>query len=342
MSEELGALSTKQLSIGYRLKGGREAVVASRLSLELKRGELVCLLGPNGVGKSTLIRTLAGMDEPLSGRLDLDGVDVRVLTPRQRARMVSVVLTENVPVGMLSAYALVALGRHPHTRWTGNLSVTDRERIGWALRAVGAEALSDRQVGELSDGERQKIMIARALAQDASILLLDEPTAFVDLPRRVELMRILTDLAHREGIAVLLSSHDLELSLRCADKLWLMGAEGTILEGSPEGLALSGQIAAAFASDALDWDSEQGNFRLHRDSVFSARVEGEGEAALWTRRALSRIGFGISEAEHPRLEVSIAQNGEIVEWQAAMDGRVCECASMENLIAWIQSNLDRE
>lgn len=336
MRTEASLLETERLSIGYRLKGGRESLVARTLSLELKRGELVCLLGPNGVGKSTLIRTLAGLDEPLSGRIDLDGQDVRSLSPRQRARMVSVVLTENVAVGMLSAYALVALGRHPHTRWTGNLLAEDRERIEWALRAVGAEDLADRQVGELSDGERQKVMIARALAQDASVLLLDEPTAFVDLPRRVELMRILSDLAHRDGIAVLLSSHDLELALRCADKLWLMGAGGAIQVGSPEGLALNGQIAAVFASDSLDWDSEQGNFRLHREAKFSARVFGEGEAALWTRRALSRIGFGFSEADGPSLEVRIIRNEGKISWRVRAGDRARDCPSLDALIEWVQ------
>ena len=182
------------------------------------------------------------MQAPLSGQIQLSGRPLSAIAPRERARAVSVVLTETVPPGMMDAYSLVSIGRHPYSGWFGGLSRHDKERIDWALSAVGASSLASRQVAELSDGERQKISIARALAQEAKLMLLDEPTAFLDLPRRVELMSILRNLAHRENLALLLSTHDLDLALRFADRLWLMTSEGTLIQGAPEALAMNGQF----------------------------------------------------------------------------------------------------
>ena len=158
-------ITAKQLSIGYQ-HSAVETIVASGLDCSLRGGEFVCLLGPNGAGKSTLIRTLAGMQKPLAGELRLSGKVMRDIASRERARAVSVVLTEAMPSGMMDAYSLVSLGRHPYSGWFGGLTGQDRERIDWSIDAVGARPLANRQVSELSDGERQKISIARALAQE--------------------------------------------------------------------------------------------------------------------------------------------------------------------------------
>ncbi|MEZ4635407.1 MAG: ABC transporter ATP-binding protein [Caldilineaceae bacterium] len=197
-------LETKHLTIGYRHAGRADVVVSHDLDLRLRRGELVCLLGPNGAGKSTLMRTLAGLQPALGGSILLDGDAPGDLTAREMARRLSIVLTERVDVGNLSAQELVALGRHPYTDWWGNLTPHDEEVVRWAVRAVGAGALAERPILELSDGERQKVMIARALAQEPLLILLDEPTAFLDLPRRVEVMGLLRALARHTGRAILL------------------------------------------------------------------------------------------------------------------------------------------
>jgi len=165
--------ATQDLTIGYRRPRSSDYVVARHLALSLAAGELVCLIGPNGVGKSTLLRTLAGMHPPLGGCVLLDGHDIRTLKSRDLARQLSIVLTECVNVGILSAYALVALGRIPYTDWTGNLTARDEEIVRWAIGAVGANELSSRNVGDLSDGERQKVMIARALAQEPTLMILE-------------------------------------------------------------------------------------------------------------------------------------------------------------------------
>lgn len=337
MKRKRPVIEASKLSIGYRRKKREVSVVAENLSLELDRGDLVCLLGPNGAGKSTLIRTLAGLDDPLAGKVLMGGVDVHNLSPRERARFASVVLTDQAPAGLFTAYSVVALGRHPHTQWTGTLNAHDRARIEWALQLVGAESLSKRQIGELSDGERQKVMIARALAQESKVLFLDEPTAFVDLPRRVELMQILRNLAKEQGLAVLLSSHDLDLSIRCADQLWLMGSEGKVVRGYPEDLALGKQIALAFESDEMDWDMDEGCFRLNREPERVASLEGKGGAALWTRRALSRKGYGLGNAEDAELEIVVSHlNGHPI-WRACIENTWKTFDSLESMFDWIDS-----
>lgn len=284
-------LRTEQLTVGYRHAGRADRVIAADLDLCLRRGELVCLLGPNGAGKSTLMRTLAGLQPALRGEIWLDGDRPADLSARELARRLSIVLTERIDVGNLSVRDLVALGRHPYTDWWGNLTAHDEEVVRWAVRAVGAGDLADRPVQELSDGERQKVMIARALAQEPLLILLDEPTAFLDLPRRVEVMGLLRTLARQTGRAILLSTHDLDLALRSADRLWLLSADGKMQIGAPEDLVLSRAFEQVFASEGIVFDGYTGSFRIVRDAAGIIHLRGDGMAALWTTRALEREGF---------------------------------------------------
>ncbi len=330
-------LTAAKLSIGYSHRG-QETCVAEALDLALNAGEFICLLGPNGAGKSTLIRTLAGMQAPLSGSLKLQNQTFHSISPRERARMISVVLTDALPVGMMDAYSLVALGRHPYSGWLGGLNQYDKERIKWAFKAVGAEGLEARQISELSDGERQKISIARALAQEAQVMLLDEPTAFLDLPRRVELMTILRNLAHREQMGLLLSTHDLDLALRFADRLWMITTDGQLIQGYPEELAMSGEFAAIFANENLDWDAERGSFRAHPNPCLKAHIEGDSIHALWTRRALERLGFGIAKPdENSALSIQVVGLDDHTEWAVARNGNQAKHTSISQLIDWIRA-----
>ncbi len=330
-------LTATKLSIGYSHRG-QETCVAEALDLALNAGEFICLLGPNGAGKSTLIRTLAGMQAPLSGSLKLQNQTFHSISPRERARMISVVLTEALPVGMMDAYSLVALGRHPYSGWLGGLNQHDKERIKWAFKAVGAEGLEGRQIAELSDGERQKISIARALAQEAQVMLLDEPTAFLDLPRRVELMTILRNLAHREQMGLLLSTHDLDLALRFADRLWMITTDGKLIQGYPEELAMSGEFARIFANENLDWDAERGSFRAHPNPCLKAHIQGDSIHALWTRRALERLGFGIAKPdENSALSIQVVELDDHTEWAVARNGNQAKHTSISQLIDWIRA-----
>ncbi|MDA8020919.1 MAG: ABC transporter ATP-binding protein, partial [Thermoanaerobaculia bacterium] len=240
--------------------------------MQLRPGELVCLVGPNGAGKSTLMRTLAGMQPALGGEVLLDGADIHRLSARERARRLSVVSTDPVATGLLDVEAVVGLGRYPHTGWSGRLREEDHRIVRWAIAAVGIEDFVHRTVSELSDGERQKVMIARALAQEPQVMVLDEITAFLDLPRRVQMMQLLRQLARSSNRAILLSTHDLDLALRSADTIWLMPRDQPLVVGAPEDLVLGGDFESVFVREGIHFDREQGSFRIHRKLGESPRV----------------------------------------------------------------------
>jgi iron complex transport system ATP-binding protein len=271
-----GVLSVRDLTTGYHDPRNPPVVLARDLTAELSSAELVCLLGPNGAGKSTLLNTLSGALAPLSGRVFLGDDDVHRLSASARSRRIGVVLTDRVATGLLTSYQVVCLGRHPYTDWLGRLSSRDHEIAVWALEATGASHLKNRFLGELSDGERQRVLVARALAQEPEVLLLDEVTAFVDLPHRVQLMRLLREVARSSGTAVLLSTHDLDLALRTADRLWVLTRDAGLVEGGPEDLVLSGAIEAAFRGDEVEFDRAAGSFRMHAGSGPAVAVLGQG------------------------------------------------------------------
>jgi cobalamin transport system ATP-binding protein len=322
-------LTMRDLAVGY----AAARPIAERLTASLAAGELVCLLGPNGAGKSTLMRTLAAMQPALAGEVRIEGVPLASLTPRDLARRLSVVLTDRVQTWILSAYDLVALGRHPYTDWSGRLTDLDHERVAWALSTVGAEDLAPRPVSELSDGERQKVMLARALAQEPRVMLLDEITAFLDLPRRVDIMGTLRTLAHQSGRALLLSTHDLDLALRTADRIWLLSRGGGFQIGTPEQLVLSGAFEAAFRSEGVDFDRTSGSFRIHRSHVGGAHVVGDGVLAVWTARALERIGYQIVDADGADVVVQLTDN----RWLCRRGSSVRACSSVDEVVRVVQT-----
>lgn len=208
-------ITLEQLSVGYK---GFSPVVTD-INVEIKSGELTCLIGSNGIGKSTLLKTLTGFLPKLGGRLLLDGRDIDLLSQCERAKYISIVLTYKTDVQNLSVAEMVGMGRMPYTGFWGKLNADDREIVAEAINMVGINHLKDRMVQTLSDGERQKVMIAKALAQQTPIILLDEPTSFLDFPSKVEMLQLLHRLAKETDKVVFLSTHDLELALRIADLL---------------------------------------------------------------------------------------------------------------------------
>ncbi|GBE65704.1 hypothetical protein MFM001_21660 [Mycobacterium sp. MFM001] len=268
------------LAIGYR--GRRHSrVVAEGLHAKARRGELTVLLGPNGCGKSTLIRTLCGLQPALDGRVLLDGDDLAAVASGELARRVAVVLTDRIDPGLLSARELVGLGRIPHLGFGGRLTRDDHAVVDWALHAVGAAHLAERPAAELSDGERQRVLTARALAQQPSVLVLDEPTAFLDVPSRAGLVEVLRGLARDHGLAIVMSTHDVELALRVADRVWLLGSDGTLVDAIPEEHLLSGRLGELFAV------AEHGGR--------AARVDAPDPLRSALGRLLTREGWGTSE-----------------------------------------------
>lgn len=208
------AITTNRLTVGYR--GHR---VVEDISLSLPCGRLVCLLGPNGAGKSTLLRTLCGFQPPIAGTVTISGSDITTMSAAEVALLVSVVLTDRPPTPSLTAAEMVGMGRAPYTGFWGRLSDEDRRLVSEAMQTVGIAPLATRRMGRLSDGERQKVMIAKALAQHTPVIVLDEPTAFLDYPSKVAVMKTLARLAHDEGKTILMSTHDLELAAQLGDEL---------------------------------------------------------------------------------------------------------------------------
>jgi iron complex transport system ATP-binding protein len=302
------ALCTRDLTVGYGVRHLARAVL-ERVNVSVSRGQLVGLLGPNGIGKSTLLRTLAAMQPALAGRVELDDRDTRLLKPGELAKRLAVVLTDRGVVDGLTARRVVELGRHPHIGWFGILRHHDRAAVEAAIAAVGASHLIDREMSRLSDGERQRVMIARALAQQPSVLLLDEPTAFLDVPSRVELMALLRDLTRRQDVAVVVSTHDLELALRVADLVWLVMPGGELASGAPEDVMLSGAINDAFEGHRLRFHIADRSFRLLTGDRGDAIARGSGVRATLAAAVLEREGYSVVANGSTPVEVDVDDVG---------------------------------
>ena len=223
------------LAIGYPGKHSVK-IVAEGISESLQSGELTCLIGENGAGKSTLLRTLSGFLPALSGEISIMGKPLRAYREKELATVIGVVLTEKTNLQNMTVAELVGMGRSPYTGFWGRLSAKDRQKVDEALSLVGIGWLRERMVQTLSDGERQKVMIAKALAQETPIIFLDEPTAFLDYPSKVEILHLLHRLSQEMGKTIFLSTHDLELALRVADRVWLMKKGEPVQTGSPKNL----------------------------------------------------------------------------------------------------------
>lgn len=303
-------LEGRDLSIGYR--GGKHTnLVHQHLDFCLYSGRLTCMLGANGAGKSTLLRTLSASQPPLSGTLELFGQAIGKYSERELSRLVGVVLTDKTQAGGLTVYELVSLGRQPHTGFFGRLRHVDRVVIEHALEEVGIADKAGRYVAELSDGERQKVMIAKALVQECPVILLDEPTAFLDIVSCIDIMILLHRLARDDNKAILLSTHNVEQSLVIADCLWLLTRAEGLECGVTEDLILNNRMDTLFAEKKRD---------VHFDimhGVFSPGVNGRRSICLrtddevlkhWTQNALNRIDYFClssdkSDASLPVLEV---------------------------------------
>ncbi len=252
------------LQLGTLVVGHGDRPVLEPVTTVVPPGSFVCLLGRNGTGKSTLLRTLAGLLPAMAGAAFIEGCDIAMLASSARARRIAVVLTERAGSPGLTVDDVLKLGRAPFTGWDGLLSRDDELIVGDAAAACGVSAFQPRLFDALSDGERQRVMIARAMAQTAQLMLLDEITAFLDLPGRVEMMALLRRHAQETGTVVLLSSHDLDLSLQLSDLVWLLPGQGRFVAGTAAQLIAAGEIGAAFDTPAVRFDPASGRFALHQ------------------------------------------------------------------------------
>ncbi len=288
-------LQLSDLTIGYPDKN-RVREIQSNLNLSADRGELIALIGKNGCGKSTLIRTIACLQPLYSGKILLENKDLVNLKPEKRARLVSVVLTGQHSVASFNVRELISIGRDPYTGWLGSLSDKDNEIISDAMNITYLEGFDDRSIHELSDGERQRVFIARALAQDTPLILLDEPTSHLDLPNRINILLLLQKLARNTGKTIIISTHELETAMQVADKLWLMEKGKGVTVGAPEDLVLNGSFEEIFHHHSYEFDKEYGSFivKENLDKFVTTIVsKPDGLMARWTTKALSRKGYKI-------------------------------------------------
>jgi len=254
-------LVVEKLTVGYPHRR-RARVVLPGVSVRAVAGRLTLLLGPNGAGKSTLLRSIAGLQHPLTGSVALGGEPLADLGPRERAAKLAVVLTERFDPGLLRGRDVVELGRFPHRTRTGSFTEQDRKAVDAAFAAVHAADLAEVLLARMSDGQRQRIMIARALAQAPQLLLLDEPSAFLDAPARIELLAVLRRIARERDIPVVASTHDVEAAVQLGQDGWLIGPGDRVTSGSVSALARDGAIGAAFDTPEVEFDRTTGRFGL--------------------------------------------------------------------------------
>ena len=292
MKEE--TIRIQGLSTGYI--GKKETkVIAKGIDATICSGELTCLLGANGAGKSTLLRTLSAFLQPLGGDIWIQGKRLVDYSDKELATVIGVVLTEKCHLRNMMVTELIGMGRSPYTGFWGTLSKKDRRIVDDAIALVRIEALKERMVHTLSDGERQKVMIAKALAQETPVIFLDEPTAFLDYPSKVEILHLLHRLSREMNKTIFLSTHDLELALQIADQIWLMDREKGVITGTPEDLALDGSLENFFYHrKGIAFEKSTGLYRIDNEFHRSVYLKGTSERYTMVQKALRRNGIDAS------------------------------------------------
>lgn len=320
------ALLTNHLTVGYH-HAGHPVPIQRDLQVSLKPGELVALIGPNGSGKSTLLRTLAGFLSPLEGQYQLLNRPKNSFTRKELAQTISVVLTELPHADKLTVTDLVASGRSPYTGFSGRLTGADRRIIHQAMKSTGISHLRTHYLNKLSDGERQRALIAKSLAQDTPIILLDEPAAFLDFPGRIRIMHLLRLLAREQNKAILITTHDIGLALQYADLLWMVSADKPLLAGVPEILALDGSLQQYFTGQQVDFDVNSGKFLLNTTPLYTFSVSAPEPLLFWLTHALNRHQITVTNdppstyrltASQPHQAIVLSANGTTINtWENA-------------------------
>lgn len=324
-------LEAKDISIGYPKSRKQETNRLYRhLSFELYTGELTCLLGLNGSGKSTLLRTISRVQPQLAGEIRLDGKRIEAYTTGELSRLLGLVLTEKTSAGGLTVSELVSLGRYPYTGFFGKLTESDKNIVQKAMIDVQINHKADSYVSELSDGEQQRAMIAKALAQECPLVILDEPTAFLDVANRIEITYLLRKLAKEQGRTFLFSSHDIQLALQVSDRLWLLSREKGLTSGIPEDFIYSNTLEEYLGSDRIRFDRSNGSFTSPIKAVGTIQVIADNELYYWIKNLLARYGFN---STHDKTEATTAviQASASTQFKLTVGKQTIEVHSFEEL-----------
>ena len=305
------------LSTGYKVKG-KKLIISNELNASLVRDELVCLLGPNGAGKSTLLRTLVGFQPAMGGRVSINGKSIDDYRSSELSKLVSVVLTDNSGIKNMSVYDVVAMGRSPYTGFWGRINEKDMKVIDNCLQWVNITDLKDRKMQTLSDGERQKVMIAKAIAQETPIIVLDEPTAYLDYPSKMTMLMLLHRMAKALHKTIFLSTHDVEHALQIADHVWLIDKKLGLVTGTPEDLCLNGRIEQYFNREGMTFDRALGSFSVQHKSYHNLVVEGDKHSTPYILlcKALRRHNIQpVDDSDDRDVMICVEKNGSFTLMQ---------------------------
>ena len=328
MKEE--TIRIQGLSTGY--VGKKETkVIAKDIDATICSGELTCLLGANGVGKSTLLRTLSAFLQPLGGEIWIQGKRLVDYSDKELATVIGVVLTEKCHLRNMTVTELISMGRSPYTGFWGTLSRKDRQVVEDAIALVRIGDLKERMVHTLSDGERQKVMIAKALAQETPVIFLDEPTAFLDYPSKVEILHLLHRLSREMNKTIFLSTHDLELALQIADQIWLMDREKGVITGTPEDLAIDGSLENFFYHrKGIAFEKSTGLYRIDNEFHRSVYLKGTSERYTMVQKALRRNGIDASIEVDSSVSIEIDEDKKL--YILRDDEKECRVETIKELL----------
>lgn len=302
------SLKMIKLSCAYQ----KSPVLLSDINLEIKPSKLICLLGPNGSGKTTLLKTISGLIPPFEGDIIINGENLNRCTDQFRSRYFSTVFARSEGSNWLKVWEFIHTGRYPHTGWLGSLKSPDYHVIDHYVKECGVYHLLNKPMGELSDGERQRVHVTRALVQDPKLLLLDEPTAFLDLPSRIELLWMLRKLAHLTQKAMIVSTHELSLALQVADEIWVID-QGKLIQALPEELVINGVFGKIFSREEIIFDNTKGTFDFQHHWKIQFKVEGPELLKYWTEHFLRRLECQpVDEAE---MIIETVLSGDKVIWE---------------------------
>jgi iron complex transport system ATP-binding protein len=278
------------------------------------------------------MRTIVGLQKPLHGKTFISDVNLKKLPPHKYAKLLSLVLTDKINAGSLTVHDIVAVGRYPYINRFAKLSAKDNDIITDSLAKVHLEEYTHRFYNELSDGEKQRVLIAKALAQDTPLIMLDEPTAHLDLPNRVEIMNILKNLAKETNKAILLSTHELDLALQTADTIWLMNRQNSLKSGTPEDLVLNGAFENVFHGKAFDFDKTTGSFKVVHQGKGEVYLDANELHYIWTKRALEREGYNVTQNKDASIQVIFNHQN----WEATTHDTSIKCKDIDTVLAHLR------
>lgn len=329
-------IETKDLYTGY----GKNKIVSKKINLNANGGEFIVLIGPNGCGKSTLFKTISGLQKPISGDIFIMNETIKKISVKEKAKLFSLVLTDKIEVENITVFDIVSMGRYPYIGMFGNLSATDKEIVCKAIDSCAIYHLQNNLFDQLSDGEKQRVMIARAIAQQTPIILLDEPTAHLDIPNKINILMMLRHLAKCFDKAIITITHDLDLALSWSDRVWLMNKYGEIFDGVPEDIVFGNFINDVFKSDKVNFDINNGNFVPNIPfGNKRALVKSNTYKKIWLCKALLRAGVFVEPNEDTEDTDFVVYDDEdkiIIEYNRTKERMVF--ANVEELLNHLKNN----